>query len=70
MKFLEIKNKWYAGFAVIYCVKDQLLFYDGEIAPSWNRGDKVPYDEIMATKVYKQLPFTWDNVPNDASMAL
>lgn len=68
-KTLRIDSKWFAGFSVIYEIKGQLLFYAKEKAPKWRAGDDIPYDEIMATKIYKQVPFSLDSIPSDAAIA-
>lgn len=68
----KVLKKWETDgrLAVIYQVDNILLFYSTEKDPKFNKNEEVTLERAEQTKPYKALPFSWDNVPNDAFISL
>lgn len=72
MKDKEVVCKWEidGNLAVIYQLENLLLFYTKSNDPHFKKGEMVSAERADETKPYKAMPFSWDNVPNDAHMSL
>lgn len=70
--FKKVLTKWDTdgGLAVIYQVGNVLLFYTSNNDPNFKKGEVLTLEMAEATKPYKAIPFSMDNVPNDAYVSV
>lgn len=67
-----VLTKWETdgNLAVIYQVGNMLLFYLKSNDPYFRKNQEVTLDEVQKSKPYKTIPFSMDNVPDDAYVSL
>lgn len=70
--FKKVLTKWRTdgGLAVIYQADNVLLFYTSQNDPQFKKGEVLSLERAEETQPYKAIPFSIDNVPNDAYISL
>lgn len=68
----EVLTKWNTDgeLAVIYRVENILLFYLTKNDPKFKKGQKISLEEVKQTRSYKVIPYTPNNIPNDAYISV
>lgn len=67
----KVLTKWGVDgdLAVIYQVENLLFFYSKGKDPEFKKGEEISLERAEKTMPYKVIPFSMDNVPNDAYMS-